>query len=276
MTANLRKALFAAIPIVVSAIAAWGYTSQAQAALLGTTLTTTVGFAWALSRATGNRLLDAGVRRALYALIIATIATAGGWATFDVALVTSIALAVVGAILAIWNVDPDEQTSHGAGLGILDEQRADRRGDESPRRALRMAGLFAALILAGLAATAQPAEAKIPAPVSKQVTLPPAVQWGEMYQRQLTVSGGRTPTKCWFRAWQEGPTKLWIHVGKTTCMGPVMNRWAQRVRLTCYSPLTGTNFFRYGRWAHASYDPSYVACNAIEVATVVRVQFRRQ
>ncbi len=156
MTANLRKALFAAIPIVVTAIAAWGYITQDQAALLGTTLTATVGFAWTLSRATGHRLLDAGVRRALYALIIAAIATAGGWAAFDVALVTSIIMAGVGAVLAIWNVDPDERMDVGDGLDIL-----DGRDGESPRRAMRVAVLFAGLILvmSSLVATAQPAQA---------------------------------------------------------------------------------------------------------------------
>lgn len=158
MTANLRKALFAAIPIIVSAIAAWGYTTQAQAALLGTTLTATVGFAWALSRATGNRLLDAGVRRALYAMIVAAIATVGGWAAFDVALISSIIMSAVGAVLAIWNVDPDEQAGAGDGLGVLDGHD-DRHGDDSPRRALRLASLIAVLVLAMSGLAAQPAEA---------------------------------------------------------------------------------------------------------------------
>lgn len=132
MNANTRKALFAAIPIVVGSIAAWGYITQTQSALLGTTLTAAVGFAWALSRATGNRFLDAGVRRAMYALIIATIATVGGWVAFDAALVTSIIMAILGALLAIWNVDPDEQLDVGDGLDILDAPLADPPQAERP------------------------------------------------------------------------------------------------------------------------------------------------
>ena len=118
MNDNTRKALYRLIPFVMAAFVTFGLLTDAQAALVGTTATGTVGLTFALSRATGNRFLDAGVRRALYGLIIAAVAAIGGWVSLDVALWTSLALGVAGSLLAILNVDPDEQTMMDAGDGL--------------------------------------------------------------------------------------------------------------------------------------------------------------
>lgn len=109
MSDNMRKAIYSAVGIVVIVLTSYGVISQQQGVLWGNVAIMTLGFAYAASRATGNRLLDPGVRRALYVLAPAIVGLIGGYWNIDVALWTSLVLAVFGVLLAIFNVDPEEQ-----------------------------------------------------------------------------------------------------------------------------------------------------------------------
>ena len=109
MTPTMRKALYGLIPLVVAALTAYGIFTDDLGVLWGNVATLTVGFAFAASRATGDRFGDPEVRRALYVLVPAVVALIGGYWSVDVALWTSLAMAILGAALAGLNVDPDEQ-----------------------------------------------------------------------------------------------------------------------------------------------------------------------
>lgn len=109
MTPTMRKALYGLIPLVVAALTAYGIFTDNLGVLWGNVATLTVGFAFAASRATGDRFGDPEVRRALYVLVPAVVALIGGYFSVDVALWTSLAMAILGAALAWRNVDPDEQ-----------------------------------------------------------------------------------------------------------------------------------------------------------------------
>lgn len=109
MNANSRKALYALIPLIITMLTAYGVLTDALGALWLNVATLAVGLGYAASKATGNRLLDPGVRRALYVLIPAAVALVGGYISIDAALWTSLILGVLGACLAVLNVDPDEQ-----------------------------------------------------------------------------------------------------------------------------------------------------------------------
>ena len=137
MSATTRKALYGLIPAAVALLTAYGILTSTLAVLWGNVATLAVGFGYAASRATGTRFGDPEVRRYLYVLAPAVVALIGGYVSLDVALWTSLVLAVLGAALAGLNVDPDEQNG-GEGLAVLD-QGADE--DDSPRRALRVAVL---------------------------------------------------------------------------------------------------------------------------------------
>ena len=107
MSENLRKALYALIPAVVAVLTAYGVITDSLAVLWASVATIAVGFAYAASRATGNRFLDPEVRRGLYVLAPAVVALVGGYVALDVGLWSSLAVAILGAGLAIGNVDPD-------------------------------------------------------------------------------------------------------------------------------------------------------------------------
>lgn len=94
---------------VSAALTAYGIFTDNLGVLWGNVATLTVGFAFAASRATGDRFGDPEVRRALYVLVPAVVALIGGYFSVDVALWTSLAMAILGAALAWRNVDPDEQ-----------------------------------------------------------------------------------------------------------------------------------------------------------------------
>ena len=111
MTPAMRKALYGLIPLVVAALTAYGIFTDDLGVLWGNVATLTVGFAYAASRATGDRFGDPEVRRALYVLVPAVVALIGGYWSVDVALWTSLAMAILGAALAGLNVDPDEQNT---------------------------------------------------------------------------------------------------------------------------------------------------------------------
>ena len=108
LTANVRKALYGLIPAVILALTTYGVLTQTRAVLWTNVLTLAVGLGYAAAKATGNRLLDPGVRRSIYVLLPAIVALVGGYVSLDVGLWTSVATAVLASILAIWNVDPDE------------------------------------------------------------------------------------------------------------------------------------------------------------------------
>ena len=110
MTPTMRKALYGLIPLVVAALTAYGIFTDDLGVLWGNVATLTVGFAYAASRATGDRFGDPEVRRALYVLVPAVVALIGGYWSVDVALWTSLAMAILGGALAGLNVDPDEQS----------------------------------------------------------------------------------------------------------------------------------------------------------------------
>lgn len=110
MTPTVRKALYGLIPAVVTLLTVYGVLTDNLAVLWGNVATLTIGFAYAASRATGDRFGDPEVRRALYVLAPAAVALVGGYISIDVALWTSLVMAVLGAALAGLNVDPDEQT----------------------------------------------------------------------------------------------------------------------------------------------------------------------
>lgn len=109
MSANLRKALYGVVPILVAVFTGYGLLTNQLGVLWANVLTMAIGFAYAASRATGNKLLDPEVRRAGYVLVPAVVALIGGYYSLDVALWTSLILAILGACLAVLNVDPDEQ-----------------------------------------------------------------------------------------------------------------------------------------------------------------------
>lgn len=109
MSANLRKGLYGLIPVVVVALTTYGILTDTLAVLWANVATLAVGLGYAASRATGNRLLDPEVRRALYVLVPAAVALIAGYVSIDAALWSSLVLAILGAALAMVNVDPDEQ-----------------------------------------------------------------------------------------------------------------------------------------------------------------------
>jgi hypothetical protein len=121
MSATLRKGLYGLIPAVVLVLTVYGVLTDSLGVLWANVATLAVGFAYAASRATGNRLLDPEVRRCLYVLVPAAVALIGGYLSIDVGLWSSLAAAILGAGLAVWNVNPDEQAA------------AD---EDAPRRAL--------------------------------------------------------------------------------------------------------------------------------------------
>ena len=100
MTPTMRKALYGLIPLVVAALTTYGIFTDNLGVLWGNVTTLTVGFAFAASRATGDRFGDPEVRRALYVLVPAVVALIGGYWSVDVALWTSLAMAILGAALA--------------------------------------------------------------------------------------------------------------------------------------------------------------------------------
>lgn len=111
MNDNLRKALYAAIPIIVGALTTYGILTAQLGVVWANVAVQVVGFAYAASRATGNRFLDPAVRRAGYVLLPSIVALIGGYWSIDVALWTSVVTAIAGAIVATMNVDPDEVTA---------------------------------------------------------------------------------------------------------------------------------------------------------------------
>lgn len=122
MSANTRKALYGLIPAVVTLLTVYGVLTDNLAVLWANVATLTLGFAYAASRASGNRFGDPEVRRALYVLVPAGVALIGGYVSLDVGLWTSLVMAVLGAALAGLNVDPDEQDGDfNIGLGIIDQ-----------------------------------------------------------------------------------------------------------------------------------------------------------
>lgn len=110
MPATLRKALYTLVPVIVTALTAYGLLTEQLGVLWANVLTLAIGFGYAASRATGNRLLNPEVRRAAYVLIPAIVALAGGYWSLDVGLWTSVVLALLGAGYAVANVDPDQPT----------------------------------------------------------------------------------------------------------------------------------------------------------------------
>lgn len=128
MSASTRKALYGLIPVTVTLLTAYGILTDSLAVLWANVATMAVGFAYAASRATGTRVLDPEVRRALYVLVPAVVALVGGYVSLDVGLWTSLVMAVLGAALAGVNVDPDEQASIEVGdLGYIPEHAADEQ-----------------------------------------------------------------------------------------------------------------------------------------------------
>lgn len=108
MSDNMRKALYALVPILVAVFTTYGILTQQLGVLWANVLAMLIGFAYAASKATGNRLLDPQVRRALYVLLPSVVALLGGYFSLDVGLWTSVVLSIMGAVVAIWNVDPAE------------------------------------------------------------------------------------------------------------------------------------------------------------------------
>lgn len=108
MNANTRKALYALIPLIITALVAYGIVTGVTGVLWGNVAVMTVGFAYAASRATGNRLLDPTVRRAAYVLLPGVVALIGGYWSIDVGLWSALILGILGAVYAIANVDPDD------------------------------------------------------------------------------------------------------------------------------------------------------------------------
>lgn len=108
MSANMRKALYNLVPIIVAALSAWGVLTQQTAALWLNVLTLIVGLGYAASKATGNRFGDPEVRRWLYVAAPAVVALVGGYFPLDVSLMSSLVVAILGAALATLNVDPAE------------------------------------------------------------------------------------------------------------------------------------------------------------------------
>jgi hypothetical protein len=108
MTDNLRKALYTLISVAVLALTAAGVLTQQQGVVWANVGVLAIGFAYAASRARNNLLLDASVRRAGYVLLPAIIALIAAYWSIDVALWTSVATALVGTWVAIYNIDPGE------------------------------------------------------------------------------------------------------------------------------------------------------------------------
>ena len=117
MNANSRKALYALIPIIITMLTAYGVLTDALGVLWLNVLTLMVGLGYAAANATGNRLMNPEVRRALYVLIPAAVALVGGYISIDAGLWSSLVLSILGACLAVLNVDPDEQYEVEPGEG---------------------------------------------------------------------------------------------------------------------------------------------------------------
>lgn len=137
-----------------------------------------------------------------------------------------------------------------------------------------LAATIAALTIWPL--TIIPAAAATPKPVSKGFTIPPATQWGpdNYIDKQVTVSGGKTPTKCTLAAWHNGPTEAWQHKGSASCWGPIVNKYLVRATLTCFSPASGINIRRFGKKSGDGY--SWAKCGKTEILTYVKVNFYRK
>lgn len=114
MNENMRKALYALVPVVVLLLTTYGVLNQQQGVLWVNVLTMAIGFAYAASKATGSKWLDSSVRRAVYVLIPAVASLVGGYFSIDVGMWTSVALAILGAVFALANIDPDEQAQLAA------------------------------------------------------------------------------------------------------------------------------------------------------------------
>ena len=108
MSASLRKAFYALVPIIVAALTTYGLLTEQLGVLWANVLTLAIGCGYAASRATGDRLLAPEVRRAAYVLIPAIVALVGGYVSLDTGLWTSLVLGILGSVYAVANVDPDE------------------------------------------------------------------------------------------------------------------------------------------------------------------------
>lgn len=104
MNNNMRKALYALVPVVIAMLTAYGVVTQQLGVLWANVAVLVIGFAYAASKATGNRFLDPEVRRALYVAIPGVVALVGGYFSIDVGLITSLVLAILGAVMATLNV----------------------------------------------------------------------------------------------------------------------------------------------------------------------------
>lgn len=119
MSASLRKSLYGLVSVIVAALVSYGLLTDNLGVLWVNVLTLAVGFAYAASRATGDRLLEPSVRRAGYVLAPAVVALVGGYVALDVGLWTSLVLAFIGSGYAIANVDPDEPLADDSDSEVL-------------------------------------------------------------------------------------------------------------------------------------------------------------
>ena len=123
MSAHLRKGLYGLILAIVAALSAYGLLDGPQAVAVGQVAALALGALYAALNASGSRLLDPATRRALYLLIAGAgvVPLAWGIAPSAVTLWINLALAAVSALLAIWNVDPDEVVQTVPGEVLPDE-----------------------------------------------------------------------------------------------------------------------------------------------------------
>lgn len=108
MTENMKKALYSAISVAVLALTAAGVITAQEGVVWANVAVLAVGFAYAASQAKNNAFLSATVRRAGYVLVPAIIALVAQYWSIDIALWTSVATAVLGTFVAIFNIDPAE------------------------------------------------------------------------------------------------------------------------------------------------------------------------
>lgn len=237
MSATTRKALYGLIPAAVALLTAYGILTSTLAVLWGNVATLAVGFGYAASRATGNRFGDPEVRRYLYVLAPAVVALIGGYVSLDVALWTSLVLAVLGAALAGLNVDPDEQAGADAGLDIID---APKTGKAKGVLRTAMASLTA-LILTGAALLVGPA-----APAASAAST--ADTLGCRYER----GGSR-----WF-----GGEWVTVRCSGSKFTGKNQGRYIFRVWAVCDRVGWQADVKRNGPWTHGNGTSGRV-CGAI-------------
>lgn len=110
MNDNMRKALYALVPVVIAMLTAYGLVTEQLGVLWANVAVLVIGFAYAASKATGDRFLDPELRRALYVMVPGVVALIGGYFSIDVGLWTSLVVAILGAIMATKNVPEPGET----------------------------------------------------------------------------------------------------------------------------------------------------------------------